>query len=115
MKKLALTAVGLLLLASTALAGVAVDYRAVSASQTNTTVTLSFQAKSAVFFNNGSNEVYVNIGGGGVAATSGVTNMMIPAGEKIAVDASNSAGRLDVIGVICDTGETTTLRIYALQ
>jgi len=100
-------------------AGMETRSTAVSATATNQTVQLLYvlSAKSILFVNDGANEVYVDLSNDGVAVatTTGWTkNHYIAAGGSLSFT-SAPGETIEKIGVICDTGETTTLRIHVAR
>lgn len=94
-------------------AGLPVYYTQVSASDANTTVTVSLsafsnQALTVTVANDGSNEVFVNTNG----STATTANLKILAGEIHKFTADAGMG-ITTIGIICSAGETSTVRVFA--
>jgi hypothetical protein len=84
----------------------------VSATQSNTTVSIGFDPSYLLLINDGANEVFVNFTG--AAATT--SSFEIKAGESLGLTSEAEAdgyigSRFDVI---CSSGETATVRVLAL-
>jgi hypothetical protein len=100
----------MLLLIAPAWAGVTIFYQSVSATQTNTTVTIPFPAATLDIVNDGPDPVFVDFGGDGVAAT---TDVRLNAGDIYTLTPQGGTGRATVLGIICDTSLVATVRIFA--
>ena len=101
----------------TANAGQEEFFEVVSATDVNTTVTISLTqalglAHSVTIVNESTStdEVYYDMSDG-VATTS---NAYLEPGESRTIDSGNGKFPIASIGLICDTGETATVRVYAL-
>lgn len=113
MKRIGLALLAILLAAGVS-SGLELYYEKVSASQTNSTVSITLtatgnKAVQALIANDGPNEIYVDVGGDGVATTA---NAEIPAGKEYSFTMPGNQS-IDAIGIICDTDETATVRVYA--
>lgn len=85
-------------------------YYNVSASTTNTTLNMSLPAREIAFLNVGSADVYVNLSGTGVAATTGDRNLLLIANQPIIFKAEGGE-RSQILGFITASG-TATVHVW---
>ena len=85
----------------------------VSVSQTNTNTDITagglYRPASVLIVNDGANEIYFNLATG-VATVSGAS---LNPGESIAVTSGGGSYPIENVGLICATGETASVRIFA--
>lgn len=103
--------------ATFAYAGQEEFFQAVSATDTNTTVTISLVqsgnlAHSVTIVNDDESANNVHYTTSSDVATT--DDAYLKPGEARTIDSGGGKFPITVIGVICDSGETATVRIYAL-
>jgi len=84
-------------------------FQSVSVTSTNSTVTIGFAARMVILINDGNNEVYFTL----IGDTATTSNGTIQAGEMMTFNASNPDNVTGELGVICESAETSTLRVLA--
>jgi hypothetical protein len=106
-----------LFVVSSAYAGQEEFFEEVSATDTNTNVAISLtqsndKAHSVTIVNDdqSTDEVYYDTSDG-VATTD---NAYLKPGESRTIDSGGGAFPITNVGIICDTGETATVRVFAL-
>lgn len=85
------------------------SYALVSATDTNTVVTLARPCQSVLVTHYGDDPIFVNFQNAGVAALTGTGNVRMVSGESIKFQSDTKD--ILLIGVICDTGDTASVRI----
>jgi hypothetical protein len=85
------------------------DTVAVTDANTNTAIDTLYRANSVLIINDGANEVYFDVATG-VAVADGAP--ILP-GESILITSGSGAYYITNVGLICDTGETASVRIFA--
>ena len=84
-------------------------YQEVSCTQANTVVDFVSPMKQVLLINDGANEAFFTVASG--VATTAKTKLL--SGDTLIV--SWDGYDVTSIGVICSTGETATVRVYATQ
>lgn len=113
MSKLLYAVLVLLLVACSAYAGQPYFSDSVNATDTNTNVSITGIpqniAHTVIIINDGPSEAYFNLTDG-VATVSGAA---IESGESLTITSGNGSYPMTNIGIVCDTSETATVRIFA--
>ena len=84
------------------------SYHLVSVTATNSVVTLARPCHSVTVTHYGDDPVFVNFQNAGVAAVTGNANVRMVSGETIKF--TSEAKDILLVGVICDTGDTASVR-----
>lgn len=89
-----------------------VYHTTVSATATNSAVTLPFKATNLLIDNIGTDDVFVNVSGTGIAVASGATNIRVRATTNITLIAGRGED-ITLVGLICASTKTATVYLTA--
>ena len=90
-------------------------WASLTATDTNQTVDLGFPSRRITVWNRGANEVFVNITGSGIAAVTGTANTRVDPGLLHSYTLPESGQQVRLVGLICSSGESTTVEISAVR